>query len=74
MHQLKLAMGDVVEQKHVLAAQANIKQTWEELLAEAEVQDRDAPLGEVDSFYDAKDGSILHDPDSSVVAVILYIY
>ena len=74
MHQLKLAMGDVVEQKHILAAQANIKQTWEELLAEADVPDRDAPLGEIDSNNIAERGSILYDPNSSVVALILYIY
>ena len=44
MFQLKLAMGDMKEQKNVLIAQANIKKTWEDLLAEGEVPDRNAPL------------------------------
>ena len=45
--QLKLAMGEVLEQKYVLKAQANIVKTWEDLLNQAKVQDRDKPLGEV---------------------------
>ena len=48
IYQLTLAMGDIKEQKHVFAAQANIKKTWEDLLAEGKVPDRDAPLGELD--------------------------
>ncbi len=35
MFQLKMTMGKIKEQKHVLTAQANIKKTWEDLLAEA---------------------------------------
>ena len=44
MVQLQQAMGNVKDQKHVLKAQANIKKTWEDLLQEANVTDRDAPL------------------------------
>ena len=60
-------MGNVTEQKQVFKAQANIKETWEDLLKEAEVQDRDQPLE-----YSGK-GS-LADPKCSVVALILNIY
>ena len=74
MFQLKLAMGDIKEQKHVLKAQANIKKTWEDLLAEGHVPDRDAPLAELLPWGDAKNGSILLDPASSVVGLILFIY
>ena len=44
MVQIQLAMGDVEEQQHVIDAQNNIKDTWEELLALAKVEDRNAPL------------------------------
>ena len=79
MFQLESAMGDIKEQKHVLAAKANIKKTWEDLLAEGYVPDRDAPLGEVafktsSGNYYIKDNSILRQPDSSVVGLILHIY
>ena len=80
MYQLTLAMGDIHEQKHVLAAKANITKTWEDLLAEGKVPDRDAPLGELeDAFGDGslmkyKDGGILSDPTSSVVGLICHIY
>ena len=76
MFQLTLAMGNVKEQKLVLKAQANIKKTWEDLLADAQVQDRNAPLGEIsyhksgETYYEG----ILHDPNSPVVAINLYIY
>ena len=60
-----------------MTAKANITKTWEDYLALAEVQDRDAPLGEMendDGFLDYKDGGILHDPTSSVVALLINIY
>ena len=44
MVQLKLAMGFVNDQRVVIDAQANIKETWEDLLGEAEIDDRDSPL------------------------------
>ena len=47
MVQLRLAMGKVKDQQSALQAQANIKKTWQDLLAEAEVVDRDQPLGEM---------------------------
>ena len=69
-------MGNIKNQKSALAAQANIKKTWEDLLNEPQVPDRDAPLGEIASLkYDGiKTGSILHDPDSPVVACLTFIY
>ena len=42
--QLKLAIGDVKDQQAALNAQANIKETWEDLLGQAKILDRDAPL------------------------------
>ena len=55
MVQLRLAMGKVKDQQSALQAQANIKKTWQDLLAEAEVVDRDQPLGEMeyDEDYEA---------------------
>ena len=73
MFQLKLAMGNVKDQKNVLQAQANIKQTWEDLLDEAKIEDRDAVL----ETHDAKRKPIkggLWDPTSPVATVCLYIY
>ena len=43
-------MGNIKNQKSALAAHANIKKTWEDLLNEPQVPDRDAPLGEIDDF------------------------
>ena len=37
-------MKNVKEQKLVFQAEANIKKTWEDLIAEADVEDRDKPL------------------------------
>ena len=39
--QLRLAMGDVKNQKVAIDAQRNIQKTWEELLAKVHVDDRD---------------------------------
>ena len=64
MVQLKLAMSHVKDQKHVLAARANIKKTWDDLLSEAKIEDREA-------FLTLK---ILGDPTQAVVALILVIY
>ena len=79
MVQLRLAMGKVKDQQSALQAQINIKKTWQDLLAEAEVVDRDQPLGEMEyneeyDCYDYKGGGILLDPNSSAVALILAIY
>lgn len=57
-------MGKINDQKQALAAQNNIKQTWEDLLSEAKVDDRDKPI------Y----GDELADPTSPVVGLLLYIY
>lgn len=46
MFQLEQAMGNVKEQKYVLIAKANIKKTWENVLSEAKVNDRNAMLTE----------------------------
>ena len=74
--QLRMAMGKVKDQQKAITAQNNIKETWQELLAFANVPDRDEPLGEVDPeclvVYEI--GGILMDPTSPVVAVILLIY
>lgn len=73
--QIRLAMGDVHEQKAVISAQANIKETWVDLLAKAVVDDRDAPLysgyNEATRKSEAKG---LRDPTSSVVQVCLWTY
>ena len=45
MEQLKLAMGNVKDQKAALVAQENLKQTWQDLLSEAKVEDKDKELG-----------------------------
>ena len=39
--QIQLAMGKISQQQTILDAKANIKKTWEELLTEARVPDRD---------------------------------
>ena len=76
MYQLKLAMGKIKDQKRALAAQANITKTWQDILDEPQVPDRDMELAEVwSNTLDAKDGSkYLHDPDSPVVACLTFIY
>ena len=78
MYQLKLAMGKIKDQKRALAAQANITKTWQDILDEPQVPDRDAPLGELDKWLDVKyklsNRSPLHDPDSPVVACLTFIY
>ena len=61
----------------MLSAQVNISKTWNDLLNEPKVQDRDLPLrygkerkyGKLDPI---KGG--LYDPTFPVVALILYIY
>ena len=42
--QIQLAMGKISQQQTILDAKANIKKTWEELLSEARVPDRDKVL------------------------------
>ena len=62
-------MGKVSSQKSVLEAQANIGKTWEELFAHPKVTDPNLPLY---TFFGIPD--CLHDAESPVVAVILFIY
>lgn len=65
MVQLKLAMGNVKDQKHALAAQNNIKTTWRDLLNEAKVEDRDEQLKGWDYNGKLAKGGI-YDPTSPV--------
>ena len=44
MVQLELAMGKVKDQKAVVEAKINIKQTWQNLISEAQVPDLDKSL------------------------------
>ena len=64
-------MGDITDQSAVIAAQANIQNTWEELLALVIVEDRDQPLGKADQY--SYTGPLL-DATSPVVAICLYVY
>ena len=57
-------MGNVKDQKAALVAQENIMETWQDLLSEAKVEDKDKELG----------WKILREPTSAVVALILYVY
>jgi len=61
---MELSMGDISQQKHFLEARNNITKTWEELLAHATIQDRDAPLPYGFDGY----------PDSPIVATLVFIY
>ena len=76
-------MGKIGNQKTVLEAKANIKKTWEELLSEANVQDRDQELDY--GFEKDENGEVvlengnlkpigLCDPYNPVTIVCLYIY
>jgi len=58
MVQLRLAMGEVKDQKAVLTALENIQKTWEDLLNKASVPDRNQPLGQIE-----KDKKNEWDPD-----------
>ena len=60
-------MGNIKEQKWVFAAQAIIKKTWEDMIAQAKVTNRDAPL-------EVYGKNSLHDATYSVTLLILYIY
>ena len=44
MEEVKLAMGNIKVLKNLFIAQANIKKTWEDMIATAMVTNRDAPL------------------------------
>lgn len=44
MVQIELAMGVVKDQQDLFKARANITKTWQDLLAEANVEDRDKVL------------------------------
>ena len=69
MVQLKLAMGEVKDQKSAIEAQNNIKNTWEDLLSKAKIEDRDAVLK-----YDYDDPVGFSDPNNPVVALCVFIY
>ena len=47
MVQLELAMGKVKDQKAEVEAKINIKQTWQDLISEAQVPDLDESLVDV---------------------------
>ena len=66
-------MGNVKDQKAALVAQENIKQTWQDLLSEAKVEDKDEELKTYDDDGEPVKGG-LWDPTSPVVALILYVY
>ena len=72
MKEVELAMGSMVIQINLFAAQANIKKTWEDMIATAKVTNRDAPLLIRDR--DNAHKNTLRDPTYSVTALILYIY
>ena len=79
MFQLEQAMGDIKEQKYVLIAKANIKKTWEDVLSEAKIQDRDAKL--VATWAKKSNGRLdltkplgLKNPNDPVTTVCVYIY
>jgi len=83
MVQLRLAMGEVKDQKAVLTALENIQKTWEDLLDKASVPDRNQPLGQIekcekDSWNpDVYDYDILQpllDQSHPATAVCLWIY
>ena len=64
MVQLKLANGNAKDQKSVQEAEANIKQTWEDLMDTAKVEDKDAKL----TYQE------LSDPSSPIVALCGFLY
>jgi len=72
MEEVKLAMGSIKVQNNVFIAQANIKKTWEDMIATAKVTNRDAPLVVYDHANAHK--NTLNDPTYSVTQLILYIY
>lgn len=75
--QLKLAMGNIKDQKSALEAQENIRKTWEDLLSKAQIEDREAILESgADYVNDGDDDKPLGltDPNNPVVAVCNYIY
>ena len=74
MVQLELSKGDNEMIQIHETAKTNIKDTWQELLDEPQVPDRDAPLGEVYDNLNVKSVSPLLNPDSPVVACLTFIY
>ena len=68
--QLRLACGNVKDQKSVQEAEANIIETWEDLMSKAQVEDRDAKLVS-GGFMRAKG---LSDPNDSVVKLCGFLY
>ena len=88
MVQLRLAMGEVKDQKAVLTALENIQKTWEDLLNKASVPDRNEPLGKIEKWEkdDKWDGKFnldgyyyshkqpLLDQSHPATAVCLWIY
>ena len=60
-------MSNILNQRTLVIAQNNIKETWKELLDMAQVSDKDRQL-------DSQNGEFLSDPCSPVVKVMLYIF
>ena len=69
MVQLQLSMGNVKDQLAALEAKENIKETWEDLMKKAKINDRDDPL--VWSIWKPLG---LSDPTYPVVALCNFIY
>ena len=78
-------MGKIRDQRAALEAEANIKNTWEEMLNTAKVKDREAPL--VADYAKDRNGDIirdgkgmatkglgLRDPKNPVVGLCTFIY
>jgi len=87
MVQLRLAMGEVKDQKAVLTALENIQKTWEDLLDKATVPNRNQPLGQIEKcekdkwdpdgyYYAGHPGHTqpLLDQSHPATAVCLWIY
>ena len=71
--QMKLAMGNVKDQKLVLQAMKEQDETWDEFFQLAQVKDPDAPLETLDNNFKPYPGG-LRDPTSSIVAHITYLF
>lgn len=73
--QMRMAMGDIQDQKVVLEAIKNIRETWEKLLNIIKDIDQNKPLESCDRYdYDKVIKGGLCDPTSEIVALLTYIY
>lgn len=66
--EIKKELNEAQRQQNLQASQNNIRKTWQDLIAKAQVPDSDAPLGEMKyyelgDFYAYKEGGILLDPN-----------